>query len=184
MTRTPRIHPLPEAEWSDVQRRMTQPARERYGMVFNVLKTMMRNMPLLESWNPLAAHLMSRSSLSPRQREILIMRVAWKTGSDYEWGQHVLMSRDAGLTAEDHRRIKAGADDPGWSALEVALIRAADELVETRCIGDTTWASLAAELGETQLLDVIFTVGQYTMLAMALNTIGVEREPGVPGFDC
>jgi len=163
---------------------MAQPARERYGVVFNVLKTMMHNMPLLESWNPLAGHIMSRSSLSPRQRELLIMRVACKTDSDYEWGQHVLMSREAGLTAEDHRRIRAGAGDPGWSPLESAMIRAVDELIDMRCISDATWASLATDLNETQLLDAIFTVGQYTMLAMALKTLGVEREPGVPGFDC
>lgn len=177
------MQPLPETEWTDEQRRMAEPMSSRYGMVFNVLKTLMRNMPLLESWNALAGHLMTRSSLSPRHRELLIMRVAWQVQSDYEWGQHVLMSREAGLTPEDHARIMAGPGHADWNELESALLQAADELLDERYISEATWATLSRLLDEPQILDAIFTVGQYNMLAMALKTLGVEREPGVPGFD-
>ncbi len=178
----PRIAPLPEADWTAEQRAMAEPTASRYGMVFNVLRTLMRNMPLLTSWNALAGHLMTRSSLSPRERELLIMRVAWQTQSDYEWGQHVLMSKAAGLTAADHERIKAGPDSAGWEPLEAAMLTAVDELLESTQMSDATWSTLAAQLNEMQLTDLIFTVGQYNMLAMALKTLRVERDAGVPGF--
>lgn len=178
----PRITPLSDAEMTPEQEVIAAPLRERYGMVFNVLKTLMRNMPLLNAWNPLAGHIMSGSSLAPRLREILIMRVGWLTQSEYEWGQHVLMSESAGLTAIDHARIRLGAQADGWNATEQALLAATDELLDDTMISDSTWTALSAELTEQQIFDAIFTIGQYNMLAMALNAIGVQREPGVPGF--
>ena len=114
----PRITPLPEGEWTDEQKKMTAPTKERFGMVFNVLKTLMRHMDLLRSWNGFANHIMGTSSLDPKHREMLIMRVGWLTQSEYEWGQHVLMSKPAGLTHDDHLRIKEGPKAEGWSELE------------------------------------------------------------------
>jgi alkylhydroperoxidase family enzyme len=143
----------------------------------------MRNMPLFSSWNRFAAHIMATSSLSARQRELLIMRVGWRTESEYEWGQHVLMSKPAGLTAEDHERIKAGPDADGWDELESALLRAADELLDDTMLSDDAWSKLTRHLTTHQVTDAIFTVGQYNMLAMALNSLGVQREAGIPGFD-
>ncbi|MCZ6643579.1 MAG: carboxymuconolactone decarboxylase family protein [Gammaproteobacteria bacterium] len=177
-----RMAPVAEAEMTPEQEALAAPARERYGMVFNVLKTLMRNMPLLEAWNNLAGHIMASSSLPPRWREILIMRVGWLTQSEYEWGQHVLMSARAGLTVDDHARIRVGSKAEGWSTIERSLLAATDELLDDTMISDATWKALIAELTEEQILDLIFTIGQYNMLAMALNALGVQREPGVPGF--
>ena len=178
-----RIEPLPESEWSDEQRKLVQPTLDRWGLVFDVVKTLMRNMPLFSSWNRFAAHVMSTSSLSARHRELLIMRVGWRTDSEYEWGQHVLMSKPAGLTPTDHERIKAGADAAGWDALESALLRATDELLDDTMISDAVWDTLSEDLSTEQITDAIFTVGQYNMLAMAINSLGVQREPGIPGYD-
>lgn len=177
-----RLEPLDEAEMSPEQLEMIAPLRERYGFVFNVLKTMMRNMPLLNAWNPLAGHIMSASSLTPRQRELMILRVGWRRHCEYEWGQHVLMSQAAGLTTADHDRVREGAGAEGWSAEERALISATDELLEHTMLSDAAWSELTAHFSEEQIMDAIFTVGQYNMLAMALNSLGVQREDGVPGF--
>lgn len=178
----PRITPLPESEWTEEQKKMTAPTKERFGMVFNVLKTLMRHMDLLRSWNGFANHIMGTSSLDPRHREMLIMRVGWRTQSEYEWGQHVLMSAPAGLTHEDHLRIKEGPGAAGWNELESALLKAADELLDDAIIENDTWETLSKHLSTQQLMDAVFTVGQYNMLAMGLNTMGVQREEGVPGF--
>ena len=179
----PRITPLPESEWSEDQKKIGAPLKKQYGFVFNVLSTLMRNMPLLTKWNHLAGHIMGTSSLAPRLREMAIMRVGLLTNCEYEWGQHVLMSASAGLTPEDHARIKLGATAPDWSELERAVLLVTDELIAETMISDETWALVSAHLNDQQLTDLIFTVGQYNMLAMALNSIGVQREPTVPGFD-
>ncbi|XOV85364.1 MAG: carboxymuconolactone decarboxylase family protein [bacterium] len=177
-----RIKPIEEKDMTPEQVAMSAPTRERYGFVFHVLKTLMHNMPLLNAWNPLAGHIMGGSSLSPRLREIAIMRVGWQTNSEYEWGQHVLMSEAAGLTPADHARIRLGAQAEGWSGQERAVLTATDELLADTMLSNAAWAGLKAEFNEQQILDVIFTVGQYNMLAMALNSVGVQREDGVPGF--
>ena len=179
---TPRIAPLPEADWTEAHKELAAPFQKRYGRVFNVLTTLMRHMPLLQSWNGFATHIMGTSSLDPRHREMLIMRVAWATRSDYEWGQHVQMSAAAGMTQDDHERIKQGAGADGWTELEATLLRAADELLDDTMIETETWETLSDYLSAPQMIDVIFTVGQYNMLAMALNSLGVQREEGVPGF--
>jgi alkylhydroperoxidase family enzyme len=93
------------------------------------------------------------------------------------------MSVPAGLTAEDHERIKEGAAAEGWSELDSALITSVDELVSDTMISDETWAVLARHLSTEQITDAIFTVGHYNMVAMSLNSLGVQREPGVVGFD-
>lgn len=179
---TPRITPLPEAEWTEAHKQLAAPLQKRYGRIFNVLATLMRHMPLLQPWNGFTAHIMGTSSLDPRHREMLIMRVAWATQSDYEWGQHVEMSAAAGLTPADHERIKQGPDAEDWTELEATLLRAADELLNDTIIENGTWETLSDYLSTQQIIDLIFTVGQYKMLAMALNSLGVQREEGVPGF--
>ena len=179
----PRISPLDEADFTSEQNEIVAPSRERFGIVFNVNKTLMWNMPLYTSWIAFARHIMAGSSLQPRLREIVIMRVGWNTGCEYEWGQHVSMSKIAGLTQEDHERLKLGPSAGGWTEIESALVDATDQLLADTMINDATWAVLSHYLSNEQLTDFIFTVGQYHMLAMALNSLGVQREPGVPGFD-
>ena len=179
----PRIAPLSADELNEEQAEIVAPMAQDGGTVPNIVLTMMRHMPLFTTFRVFGRHIMSDSSLDPRLREILIMRVGWKTRCEYQWGQHVRMSAPAGLTPEDHERIKRGADAEGWSDLESALITAADELLDTTNISRDTWTRLDEHLSTEELMDTIFTVGQYNMVAMALNSMGIAPEPGLPGFD-
>lgn len=153
------------------------------GQVFNIFRTLAHHPKLLERWMVFGTHILNKSSLPPRERELVILRIGWLCRSEYEWGQHVLIGRLAGLTDEEILRIKAGPEEAGWSDLDSALLRAVDELHAEAFISDPTWQALAAQLTNQQLLDLIFTVGQYNMVAMALNTLGVQLDEGVPGFD-
>lgn len=178
----PRIAPLSAEDLSAAQAEVIAPTLSKGGVPATVIMTLMHHMPLFTNLNVLGRHIMSGSSLTPRQREILIMRVGWNTQCEYQWGQHILMSASAGLSAEDHVRIKRGPGD-GWAELESALLTAVDELMADTMISDATWATLGEHLTTEQLIDMIFTVGHYNMVAMALNAIGVQREAGIPGFD-
>lgn len=178
----PRIAPLSEQDLSPEQAELIAPTLARGGTPATVIMTLMQHMPLFTNLNVLGRHIMSGSSLTPRQREILIMRVGWNTQCEYQWGQHVLMSQSAGLSAEDHERIKQGSA-AGWDELESTLLTAVDELLADTMIGDATWGVLGKHLSTEQLIDMIFTVGHYNMVAMSLNAIGVQREAGIPGFD-
>ena len=121
--------------------------------------------------------------LPARDREILVLRTGWRCQSVYEWGQHVLIGRRAGLTDDEIERLKQGPDAPGWDPFDAALVRAADELHDDGCITDATWTVLAERYDVPQLVEVPMLVGQYHLVSFTLNSLGVQREPGVPGFD-
>jgi alkylhydroperoxidase family enzyme len=142
----------------------------------NALGTLARHPDLTRSFNTFNGHLLYGTTLTPRQRELLVLRVATLRGSDYEWAQHVVLAGDVGLTDDDITRIGQGGDAEGWSALDAALLHAVDELVEDALIADPTWKQLAAELDDQQLMDVVFTVGAYDLLAMAFRSFGVQLD--------
>jgi len=124
----------------------------------------------------------SKSSLAPREREMLILRVAWLARAEYEWAHHQEIGRRAGLDDAEIVRIAAGPDAPGWSKFEAALLRAADELHRSSRLSNATWATLAERYDTAQLMDVVFTIGNYLALAMALNSFGVALDDGLRGF--
>ena len=131
---------------------------------------------LATAFNTLNGHLLFSTTLTPRQRELLVLRVAAIRRCEYEWEQHVILARDAGLSADDIARAAEGPDAPGWEALDRAMVAAVDELVTDAEITDATWAALSGELDDRQLMDLVFTVGTYDLLAMAFRSFGVELD--------
>jgi hypothetical protein len=84
------------------------------------------------------------------------------------------------MTADEVQAVKSSIDSGPWSAHEKSILRAVDELHDDNKISDSTWASLAQTYNEQQLLDLIFTVGQYHLVSMMLNSCQVELDAGVP----
>jgi alkylhydroperoxidase family enzyme len=151
------------------------------GDTANIFTTLVRHPRLFRHWLPFGGALLT-GSLPARDREIIVLRTAWRCRSVYEWAQHVQLARAAGLDDLEIERVPEGPGAPGWSALEVALLRATDELHSDNCVSDATWAVLAQHYDDRQLVEVVMLVGQYHMVAGALNSFGVQREPGKPGF--
>jgi 4-carboxymuconolactone decarboxylase len=131
--------------------------------------------PFIEWATALAWH----GLLSRREQEVLALRVAVNCRSEFEWGHHVVYARAAGMTEDDIDRAVAGPDAPGWSEPEQALVRAADELTSSAFdISDQTWDALHVHYDDARLTEIPFVVGQYTMLSMFANSLGVVLEPG------
>ena len=178
----PRIGPLAEAEWTDEQRKVLEPFHKE-GRVYNVIGTLARHWEASKKFGVWGNHVMGNTStLLPRERELLILRIGWLCQAEYEWGQHVVFGKAAGLTDAEIARIKAGPDAEGWEPFDATLLRAADELHKDAFISEATWAALSARYTTEQLMDVVFAVGQYTLVSMALNTFGVQLDKGVKGF--
>jgi alkylhydroperoxidase family enzyme len=175
-----RVRPLEESEWTDEIREVLP--RSRSGRVLNIFTTLARHPKLLKRWLVFGSHVMVKSTLSPRARELLILRTGYRCKSEYEWGQHVQIARQVGITEEEILRITHGPDAPGWDELDALLLSAADELHDEFVMSDGTWNDLSKRFDVRQMMDVVFTVGQYTLVSMALNTLGVERDEGVVGF--
>ena len=142
----------------------------------NALGTLALHPELTQAWHTFNGHVLLATTLSVRQRELLVLRVARLRESEYEWAQHVVLGRDVGLTDEEIDRIALGPEAPGWSRLDGALLRATDELIADAKIADGTWAVLAEELDAQQLMDLVFTVGAYEVLAMAFRSFGIELD--------
>lgn len=185
--REPRIPPLTASEWGpDVMKALSTfvggapPAGNSGGerRVVNALSTLMHHPALAESFLGFNGHLLWRTSLSDRVRELLILRTGWLCRSDYEWAQHVLLARDAGLSDAEIERVRDGASAE-WSENDAALLMAVDELHEDRFIGDATRERLGRFLERRQIMDLVFTVGAYMVLAMAFNSFGVQLDPGL-----
>jgi alkylhydroperoxidase family enzyme len=142
----------------------------------NVLGTLARHPSLMHAFHTFNGHILSSSTLTPRQRELLILRVAALREAEYEWEQHVIIAGDAGIAHEEIARIRLGADAPGWSPLDAAMLRAVDELVRDALVSDVTWSALAETFDDQQLMDLVFTVGAYDLLAMAFRSFGIELD--------
>ena len=112
----------------------------------------------------------------------MILRTGWRCGSDYEFGQHTVIGLGTGLDDAEVVRLTKPADTPGWTPGDALLIQAVDELVDDHVLADATWDALVASWSTQQVIDLVFTVGQYQLVSMALRSFGVQREPGVPGF--
>jgi alkylhydroperoxidase family enzyme len=110
------------------------------------------------------------------------MRTAFLVGAEYEWAHHVEYARTAGFTGDEITRIATGADATGWSEEHRAVLRAADELRREAFITDRTWSILAKHYNTKQLVEIVFTVGGYSMTGLAINSFGIQTEPGYPEF--
>jgi 4-carboxymuconolactone decarboxylase len=150
------------------------------GSPLNIFGTLAHHPALLRRWLVFASHVLAKNSLTPRDRELLILRTGWRCTSQYEFSQHAVIALRCDISEQEVQRTKLAIADGGWSDHDAALLAAADELHDDSRIGDSTWQALAARLDEQQLLDVIFTVGNYHVVAFALNSCGVELDPGVP----
>jgi 4-carboxymuconolactone decarboxylase len=141
-----------------------------------VLRTFAHHPALANAFSPLNIHLLSENTLPVKQRQIAIMRVAWITKATYMWSSHLQTSVSCGLSPEMYGPIQRGADDPYFTPFEATVIRAAEDLVHDRKIGGANWDALMAEWNEKQMLDFLFTVGCYVMVAGVMRSTGAERQ--------
>ena len=177
----PRVPPLADDKALDDDAREVL-SRASLGPAVNIFRTLAHHPKLFKRWLVFANHILFKSTLPARDRELVILRTGWLCRAEYEWGQHVIIGRASGITDDEMLRITKGPDAPGWDPFDAALLRAADELHSDSFVSDATWKTLGERYSTEQLMDVVFAIGQYTLVSMALNTFGVQLDPGVGGF--
>lgn len=150
------------------------------GDPLNIFGVLGNHPDMLKRWLVFATHVLSKNTLTSRDRELLILRTGWNCGSKYEWGQHVVIARDCGIADAEIEAVKVGPSAESWSSHDRMLLTAADELHEHQSLSDHVWNELTAIYSTEQVLDVIATVGNYHLVAMFLNSTGVPLDAGVP----
>ena len=179
---SPRVAPLRDTEHTKETAELLETVGMPAGPAANIFTTLVRHPGLFRRWLPFAGKLLD-GKVPARDRELVILRTGWRFQSEYEWGQHVLLARRSGLSDDEIRRIQAGPDVPGWDPFDATLLHAADELHDDSCVTDATWQQLAGRYDERQLVELVMLIGHYHLVAFTLNSLGVQREAGVPGYD-
>ena len=152
------------------------------GEPFNIFRTLAHHPKLFKKSMVLATALLLKGNLPPRTREVVILRVAWRSGSVYEWGQHVRIGLDSGLTQEEIDALATEAAEAITDEGERLAVTVTDELMATVDLTDATWDAAVAQWGEQDLMEMIFLAGNYRMLAGFLNSARVELDEGLGGF--
>lgn len=192
----PRIEPLLPSEWDEealdalgafpaslnfVMSRWNEKSDDIRGM--HVLGFFATHPALAKAFLTLNKHVATDTTLTTRERELLILRIGWLTKSEYEFGQHIILGRRAGITDEEIERIQIGPEATGWSTDDADLIRAADDLHNGSRLSDATFERLSKRYDHQQVMDLIFVVGVYALMATAINTYNIPAEPGAADLD-
>lgn len=171
------LPPLPGDQWDDATRAalagVVPRSRQNPEGAGVALATLVRHPDLTKAFLAFSSYLLARSTLPARVREVAILRVARRRGCAYEWKHHTRFAADLGLSEAE---IQAAGDGKSGDELEATVLRAVDELDDESALSDRTWAELGEHLDERQRMDLVFTIGGYTLLAMAFNTFGVQPE--------
>jgi 4-carboxymuconolactone decarboxylase len=177
----PRVPQITRAEWTDAVRDVFavfegKQAREN-GSENPVIKTFAQHPVLTKPFLRFNWHLLNTSTVPVRLRQLAILRVAWTRRAEYMWASHMRLSLDLGLTPKDFEAVKAGSEAPRWSEAERAVLRAVEQLRDESDLDDPAWNALARHFDRHQMMDFLFTVGTYILLALAFNAMRIELEP-------
>jgi 4-carboxymuconolactone decarboxylase len=186
-----RIVNLPREEWTDAAREVFaywgEPGAWENGSKTNMTMVLANHPELANAYHTFGRHLLLASTIAVRPRELIVLRTAWLQKCEYEWHYHVGYALKAGLTMDEIAAIRDGWRSPVWDDKEEdrAVLRSVDELVQDQRIGDEAWAALSRRFDKRQLMDFLFTVGNYVVLGWAVATFGIPVEEGVDpiGFD-
>jgi alkylhydroperoxidase family enzyme len=185
-----RIEPLKKKEWPpemrDAMMAMMPPnprhqrlQREGRPSGVNILGTLAHHPALAHAFLTFNGHLLMATTLTERQRELLVLRVAAVSKSSYEWAQHLFLAGDVGISDDEIAWIAWGPDAPMWSVLDAAFLRAVDELVGDGTISAPTLDVLRDNLDVQQILDLIYTVGCYQSLAWMLRSFDIDLDDDI-----
>jgi 4-carboxymuconolactone decarboxylase len=176
-TRPVRLPPLPADQWDDAVQQalavMLPEERRNPDDASNILSTFVRHPALTKEFLRFNVHLLFRSTLPPRLRELAILRVAHRTDSEYEWVQHVKIGMREGLTDAEIAGVARGVAPDEFDS---TVLTGVDELMDNFELSDATWSALSERLDERQRMDFVFTIGCYITVAMALKTFGIELD--------
>jgi 4-carboxymuconolactone decarboxylase len=183
----PRLAPIPFSQWDEETRtvllsHLRRPERYLSGKpdappMPVVLEVLAHHLKLSEPFLTFTDVMASdESSLEPAIRELVILRVAWRTQSGYEWNQHRRMGADAGISDAKIDAVPKGGSAEVWSSTERALLSMVDELVDVFAVSDQTWDTLSRSFAPQQMLELLFVAGGYLCMAGVLNSIGLRGQ--------
>ena len=180
MTASPRIPPVPRDELSAEAVAALGPIAER-DELDNVFATFVQHPDLFRRYSPLGNHILFKSTIGARERELAILRIGSLNRAEYEFAQHTIMGIDCGLTMDEVARVHDGPASEGWNKLDRSILLAVDELFAGGKVSDETWSDLSEFYDTKQLMDLVFSIGVYNLISWSLNSFGVQLDDKLTG---
>jgi 4-carboxymuconolactone decarboxylase len=179
---TPRIQPIAVSAMTAEQRTVAAAQIRQDGSIFNLYGTLINHPKLYAPRARFGSYIQRDSMLDPETRELAIMRTAYKINASYEWSHHVEYAKAAGLTDQQIADIARGPSASSWTERQRAVLQAADELRREAFISDATWNTLGKHYDMKRRIEIIYTIGGYSMTGLAINSFGIQTEPGHPAM--
>ncbi len=173
----PRLDPIPKVVEKARERMKDSPVN-----AVNVLATMAHNRTLSRAFGPFANAVLFEGGLSRRIVELVVLRMGWNCQAVYEFGQHTLFGRDAGLTDAEIFWVTRPLDQHEWTGDERAALQMVDDLYADDCVGEAAWDEASRHFDEAELMHIVMAAGCYRVVSGFLNSAGVELDEGVPGW--
>lgn len=148
----------------------------------HAFRTMLNNPTATGAFAAMLTTLMFRNTVGARERELIILRTGWRTRSEYEFCQHVRVSRDLEMTEEEILGVRDPDSCKAYSDVDRALIRMADEMHERAEVSPATWAVLKRAYSDSDLVEFLLIAGFWRMAAGYLKSAKVPLDAGVPSW--
>ncbi|MGH9138996.1 MAG: carboxymuconolactone decarboxylase family protein [Acidimicrobiales bacterium] len=176
-----RIQPLPP---DDAKQAAVDAGLPEFVADLNVFRVWLRHPGIAKGINGLLGRLLLDGRLDARLRELIIMRLGWSTGSDYEWTQHWRISEQLAIPAEDLLAVREWESSDRFGEPERAVLAATDEVVRDGAVGPATWGALVEHVSDDPviLLEVVHVIGLWRMVSSALRSLEVPLEDGVSSW--
>jgi alkylhydroperoxidase family enzyme len=165
-----RIPPLRYEDFTEQQKAVVG---DWHHLVFS--RVLARHPGMYGTFVPFLAEVITRTTLPPRDREIVCLRMLKACNDVYEHTHHITIARRCGMTDAE---ISAASEGAGQALTEFdrTLIRATEELLHDQRIADATWIELARRYDQTQMIELVFLAGCYNTMAMLTKSFGMELE--------
>lgn len=149
----------------------------------SVFRVLLHNPPVAKALNDLLSTLLWGGKLDAHLRELIIMRLGWQTGSNYEWTQHWRVAKGIGMCEADILGTRDWRAHAGFGPAERAVLAATDETLETGTISHETWATCVENIGNNDaLIEMVVAIGNWRMFSSLLRSLEIPLEEGVESW--
>jgi 4-carboxymuconolactone decarboxylase len=179
--RPARIKPVSDPG-PEVAATLAKTLSDAHGVPLNIFATLAHHPRLLKRFNVLGGMFLAHGELPARERELVVLRTAWRAGSEYEWGQHVVIGARAGVTEAEIKAVTRPLAEGGWTGSDSVLLTFTDEVLDHIDVSEEIWKAAREHWSEAQIIELTMLVGFYRMVAGFLNAVRVEREGELPGW--
>ena len=154
---------------------------KRGAMIFNLYKVLAHSPGILRNFMRMGNALLTETELSPKLRELAILRVATLAGSEYEWAQHYRIALGAGVSQEQAEALSHWRDSKIFSDEECAVLQYTDEVAQNIAVHNETFKALQEHLNERGIVELTASIGYWGMAARLLVPLQIEIDTQLIG---